>query len=330
MLVLALATMLVAGPLAPVQLSYATSDSMEPAISEGDLYFVLKGSSDIAPGDVITFYSTSRSEYVTHRVVDTTDRGYITQGDANPSTDQAAGHQPIKAPSIVGSVLTIGGSPVTIPFIGPAILAIQSNRYLLMAIVGALLIGDVLRDRWLKSIPRHDVVRIGEVVRPLLIMSIVVCFVLVLLGASSHSVVYVATGQANAAPNTVETGQPAERSLQVDIWKLPITTTVVDVDGLAVLDRQRHGSTVDLQVRVPPQEEIGPYRAVVTVRPYPATLPYGVLKTLTEIHWFAAVIGSMFPIFGPVAAGYLLMIDGRTPIRTNGSRLLRRIGGSRP
>lgn len=327
---LALATMVVAGPVAPVQLSYATSDSMAPAITEGDLYVVFKGSSDIAHGDIITFYSTSRSEYVTHRVVERTDRGFITQGDANPSTDQAAGHRPVKEPSIVGRVFTLGGAPVTIPFIGPAIIAIQSNRYLLMAIVGALLLGDLLRDRWLKSIPRHDVVRIGEVIRPLLIMAIVVCFVLILLGASSHSVVYVATGQDNTAPNTVETGEPAERSLQVDIWKLPITTTVVDVDGLTVLDRQRRGSTVDLRVRVPPQEEIGPYRAVVTVRPYPATLPYGVLKALTKVHWFAAVIGSMLPIFGPVAASYLLMIDGRTPIRTNGSRLLRRLGGSRP
>lgn len=326
-LVLALAAMVVAGPAAPVQLSYATSDSMAPAISEGDLYFVIKGSSDISTGEVITFYSISRSDYVTHRVVEQTEDGYITKGDANPSTDQEAGNPVVREETVVGEVLTFGGGPLTIPHIGPAIMAIQSNRYFLIALVGALVIGDIIRERWFQGIPERDVVRVHEVVRPMLIMAAVACFVLIILGSSTHSLTYVATGSGSGGAATIDVGEPAIRTFDVDVDRLPFTTAVVDVEGVTVLDRVRDGSTAEMTVRVPPQPEIGPYRAQVHVRAYPATLPTPALRWLTDVHWFAAIVGSMVPIFGPILAVYLLFMDGRDPVRVRDSRLLRRLGG---
>lgn len=327
MLVLALAVMIVAGPAAPVQLSYATSDSMDPTISKGDLYFVIKGNSNIAAGDLVTFYSFSKGSYVTHRVVEKTDSGYITKGDNNPTTDQEAGHPPVREGAVVGEVLSSGGNPIVVPFLGPVIIVFQSNRYLLISLVAALVIGDVIRERWIQRMPETDVVRVHEVVRPLFVMAFVACFILILLGSSTYSLTYVATGGGNGGAATIQPGEPAIRNFEVDISRPPLTTAIVEVDGVTVLERVRDGPHADLTVKVPPQEEVGPYRAVVHVRAYPATLPTPILRSLTQIHWFVAIVGSMLPIFGPLGAVYLLMMDGRNPIRTSEVRFLRRIGG---
>jgi Peptidase S24-like. len=56
---LAVIAVLVAAALghAPVSVHYATSDSMEPTIGEGDVFLVTEGSVEV--GDVALFYSTS-------------------------------------------------------------------------------------------------------------------------------------------------------------------------------------------------------------------------------------------------------------------------------
>lgn len=61
-----------------------TSGSMEPSIDVNSIVFVLE-TETYEPGDVITFERAG--ETITHRIVERTDRGYVTAGDANAVRD---------------------------------------------------------------------------------------------------------------------------------------------------------------------------------------------------------------------------------------------------
>jgi len=316
-----------AGPFAPIQPAYATSDSMEPGISPGDLYFVAKAPHQSGVGDIAMFYSTERGEYVTHRLVDHVDGGFITQGDANPTTDQAAGYAPVPTSSIVGPVLTVKGQPLTVPGFGSILVTIQSQRTLVALLLAFLVVIDVLLSQGSTSIPTRDVILVRDVLRPLLVGGLVVSLVLIGLGASTHELTYVATDSGNGPASVVKVGEPAERSVTVDIWQPPLTTAVVTADGVEVLETVRHGSSVELTIRVPAQSERGPHRSNVHVTSYPATLPRGVLTTLQSFHWVAAISASLLPVFGPAVLLYTVFFDGNTPIHPWRSRWLNRFGG---
>lgn len=63
-----------------------TSDSMTPALSTGDILVI--DDYDGRPldiGTVVTYRQAGR--LITHRIVDATDDGHVTQGDANPTAD---------------------------------------------------------------------------------------------------------------------------------------------------------------------------------------------------------------------------------------------------
>lgn len=64
------------------------SGSMEPAISTGALCFVhTKAAYDrVQKGDIVA-YKISTGTYVTHRVVERTEAGMVTKGDANEAAD---------------------------------------------------------------------------------------------------------------------------------------------------------------------------------------------------------------------------------------------------
>lgn len=63
------------------------SGSMEPSISMGDLVIINTKDKDILVNDVVTYISNDNS-FVTHRVSDLKEDGFITKGDANNSIDE--------------------------------------------------------------------------------------------------------------------------------------------------------------------------------------------------------------------------------------------------
>lgn len=127
----------------PVLLSFVETGSMEPTIDTGDGFIavptVLAGPP--SEGDVIVFRAQELQGggLTTHRVVDATDRGYITRGDANPFTDQDGGEPPVTEDRIVAHALQVGGRVVVIPFLGRAITAIQDAMIGLQNAVAATL-----------------------------------------------------------------------------------------------------------------------------------------------------------------------------------------------
>lgn len=98
----------------PVPFGVVTSDSMTPALERGDIYLAVPPVSSVHPGEGDIVVYQSADGWTVHRVVDSTEHGFITQGDANPFTDQAVGDPPIPEGAIVGVVPAWRGHPIAI------------------------------------------------------------------------------------------------------------------------------------------------------------------------------------------------------------------------
>ena len=101
--------------------------SMEPTIKVGDL-IVFKKQAEYDVGDIITF--GSRGTCVTHRIIDKTESGFITQGDANNAPDLSA----VPPEEVLGEVQFV------IPNGGNAILKLRSPTGLFVIIIGVLIL----------------------------------------------------------------------------------------------------------------------------------------------------------------------------------------------
>jgi len=328
LILLGLGVAVVISGVLPVQLLYASSGSMEPAISEGDLYVVID-TGRVTPGDIIAFESQRFDELVTHRVVDRADAGYITKGDANPSTDQQSGHQPVTDETILGEVLTVAGQPVIVPGIGPTIAFLHANRVIIiLGLIAVAFLPELLRTGRTPSRPERRVKRVGDLIHPLLTVAVVGSFFVIYWGSSQHDMTYVATAGQSAAAHTVPVGESVVRSLSLDFYVPPLTTVIVDADGVSIIERSVTGSTAQLRVQLPARPTPGPIHTRIAVRAYPATLPRGVLAALDDIHWTVAALGSMLPVFGPVIGLYVGYVDPEAPIRWPRNRLIRSMEGN--
>lgn len=312
----------------PVQPVYASSDSMAPAIATGDLYFVVEDA-PIRPNDAITFESASQPGLVTHRVVGETAAGYVTKGDANPTTDQAAGHPVVERSSVVGRVVGVNGRPVTIPGVGALYATLAAGRLSLLTIAALLMAALFLGTRRpADEVLGREVVYVGDVVRPLFVGGLLVCLLFVFWGASTHDLTYVATEGDTTAAHTVPLGEAVTRTVTVETRQLPFTTVVLEADRVAIVDRVSTAAGAELVVEIPAQSRPGAYHASVAVSTYPATLPRDVIERLHGFHWLAAALGTIAPVYVPLYGLYLCFVDGRVPLRWPTNRWLDRMGWS--
>jgi signal peptidase len=106
----------------PVLLSYVETGSMQPTLDPGDGFIAIPAqvAGPVEKGDVVTFRAEELhgGGLTTHRVVGRTDRGYITQGDANSFTDQSGVEPPVKDAQVVAVTVQVGENVVVIPHFG--------------------------------------------------------------------------------------------------------------------------------------------------------------------------------------------------------------------
>ncbi len=104
------------------------SGSMEPTISVNDMV-VSRSQEQYAVGDIVTF--VSGDSLVTHRIVEETEGGFITKGDANNTEDM----EPLSPDQIVGKVVW------SIPAIGIVLEYLKTPLGMLcLILIGFLLI----------------------------------------------------------------------------------------------------------------------------------------------------------------------------------------------
>lgn len=129
LLVVAFVLLSTLGQIAPI--SYVNSGSMTPTLSTGDGFVAVPSpvADDPEPGDVVVYRSRAIESggLVTHRIVDRTDEGFVTRGDANSITDQQAGEPPVPRDRIVAQVLTVDGHVLALPHLGTASMWLRTS-----------------------------------------------------------------------------------------------------------------------------------------------------------------------------------------------------------
>lgn len=102
-----------------------TSGSMDPAIRAGDIVLATPTPHDeLETGTVVAFRDPSRGgALVTHRIVDVTADGYVTQGDASQAPDVTA----------VPRDAVVGVGRVLVPFIGLPVVWTQQGQWAVLA-----------------------------------------------------------------------------------------------------------------------------------------------------------------------------------------------------
>jgi signal peptidase len=319
-LLVAVATvlLLVAPPPSPIHLSYVTSDSMAPTLETGDAYLVVDGGTP-STGDILVFDAETRAGYTTHRVVEVTPEGYLTQGDANPTTDQAAGEPPVTEDQTLGTVLTVGDRPLAVPLVGLFATAVGGTETILVA-AGLLVMGVVGRPSG--GLPDRAAVRVRSVFVPIAVMAVLVAVLSLTLAPTTHALTYTATDFDSPAPDAVPVGERSTDELRVAVHGSALTHTVFEADGATVTGVDREGGGALLTVDLPAREAPGSFDVGVTAVPYPRTLPVATIETLHAVHPVAARFATIGAAFLPLGLLYWLFVDGKALLRTPRNRRL--------
>lgn len=350
----------------PVLLSFVTSGSMSPTIETGDGFVAVPDqvAGDIEEGDVIVFEAKKLDGggLTTHRVVDETDEGYITRGDANPFVDQDGSEPPVTEDRVVGVAVQVRGGVITVPGLGTAVLGLRDAVLGVQGAVtstlgfeeesGAQATGVVLflaglvlflvtvvdasmrssRDR---SRSQRREQRDPRYVALFLVAIVVLPANAAMLGpTTTHNI----TLDGTELENTVGPGEPVPNEMTVTNSGLVAMLVVFEEpDGeTAIANRQMtvtggESKTTSLSTPAPPPGE--QRTEAVSENRYVHILPQSVIVSLHEIHPLAAlgVVNAVltFAVLAPFAG--LIGLNRRrvrdtdrdVPVRVRLRRLLR-------
>ena len=334
--------MLVAGQLIgqPVGLSYVETDSMSPTIGSGDGFVAVPSQLDnsIQEGDVIVFQAEELhgGGLTTHRVVDQTDRGYVTRGDANPFTDQDGDEPPVQEPQVVAKALQINGEIVVVPHLGTVVEGIQSVLELIQRQLASLLgTSSVLGvqglaylffavtlvwyvvTEWRGNTSRHENRGTSRERGTNTRLVVGLFAALLVLGATAAMVGPAGTQEYGVVsaefdsdkPTVIPQGESNDVTYPVDNGGLlPVVSYLEPAsEGVDVQPREsavgpRSVSNATVTLQAPP--ETGYYRQFVVEHRYLALLPTPVIRGLYTIHpWLPiiaidAMIGVPFYLLG--------------------------------
>jgi signal peptidase len=314
----------------PVLLSYVTSGSMSPTLEPDDGFVAIPQqlAGPVEEGDVIVFRAQELDGggLTTHRVVEETERGYITRGDANPFTDQAGDEPPVKRAQVVAVALEVNGGVVVVPSVGVAVegmdaavsaaqrflattlgsrafLGPQGFAYLVVAFSGLAYVLDLLfggeggrRDYDRGDRRSRDSGRAAR--------TYVLAFALLLVLAATGSMVapsgptefgIVSAEFDSDRPDVIPAGESDAQQITIPNDGLIPTTVFVEAgsDGIAVEDRvltvpPRGEATTTMTLSAPP--ETGYYRRYLIVHRYLGVLPLPVLQSLYGLHPWAPIV----------------------------------------
>ena len=342
----------------PVLLSYVETGSMQPTLSPGDGFVAIPAqiAGGIAPGDVVTFdaQEIQGGGLTTHRVVEETERGYVTRGDNNPFTDQDGGEPVVQDADVVAKALQVGGSVVVIPHLGTVAMGFQSaldavqtrlavtfgvrsfqgTQGLAYIIFGLSVVAYAVdwylhagsRDRESRDRSRDDGTSVFAIlgVLALVLMATATAAMVVPGGTQEYGVVSAEFESEN--PTVIESGTSQELEYVVpNAGLVPVYAYVtpaspgVDVDPqrLSVGSRGEASTTVTLSA----PDETGYYRLFVVEHRYLAVLPPGIVDELYGVHPWAPLVAINGLLGGGIVAVGLLLLRGEPArIRSRDSR----------
>ena len=347
----------------PLLLTYVQTDSMSPTIEPDDGYIVLPSSvtGGVSEGDIVLYEAQEfdGGGLTTHRVVDSTEDGYITKGDNNPFTDQDGGEPVVAEGQVVGVALQVGGGPVIIPWLG---VLVTTVRGVVTAVVGAvlgvvgldtetgtgavgavaivagllMLLGSVLlggqRPNRSYNRRRGSFILQGEVLTVLFVLAVLVpanASMVVPGGTAEYTVL---SSENPAEDNAVQPGETLELRYAVQNSGLVPMHAVVEPASSGVrVDQQQLSvpfqGSVSTSVKLQIPEESGTYTRYVHERRYLGILPGSWLAALHRVHPLVA-LGGINLVIATVVAGVTLSTVGTGRVRLR-SRSREESAGSR-
>ncbi len=327
----------------PMGVGYVESGSMEPTMATGDGFVAIPAvaTSEVSEGDVVVFEAEQidGGELTTHRVVDETDRGYVTRGDANPVTDQDGDEPPVSDQQIVAKAVQLNGDVVTIPHVGTAAETIDSGLTAtqrtmssllgvdrvpgpagvgmaalglgVCSLVASLLVGEG-RSRG-RERTREDVLNAGRVVLAVaLVLSLVTVGTTITMAGGTEIGIVSATFDGDRA-DIVEAGETEQQPYKLKNGGLVPLVSVIepDHDGVTVAEDSHRlsaggSATTDLELTAP--DETGYYEYSLSEVRYVAVLPASVLAALHATHPALALIATTAVIVGAVTLPFALLL----------------------
>ncbi|WP_049922018.1 signal peptidase I [Halopiger djelfimassiliensis] len=345
----------------PILLGYVATGSMEPTMTAGDGFVAIPSlvAGDVEEGDVVVYDARELhgGGLTTHRVVDETDEGYVTAGDANPFTDQDGPEPPVSDEQIVAEVWQVNGEVVTIPSLGTAVMgvhgAVESTHAAIAPVLGltttadadglgALLVaigvamlgfGTLLerlgpgRRETTRSRRRENVIGFWTALGLVLLVLVTFATAAMVVPSGTYEYGLVSTESPGDDPQIVAPGETTTLTRTVDnAGYVPIvvvheaTHRGVDTepDWQTVGIRNRAETTVSLTA----PDSTGEYTRHVGEYRYLAVLPPSVLVRLHSLHplaGIAAVNGVI--VAGAVALVLLLFGYGDFRVRNAGDHV---------
>jgi len=342
----------------PILLSYVETGSMQPTLNPGDGFVAIPAqiAGGIGTGDVVTFNAEEiqGGGLTTHRVVEETERGYVTRGDNNPFTDQDGGEPTVQDADVVAKALQVGGGVVVIPHLGTAVMwfqsgldaaqtwlavtfgvrSLQGTQGLAYIVFGASIVAYGAdwyldagsRESRSRDRSRDDGTSVLAIlgVLALVLMATATAAMVVPGGTQEYGVVSAEFESEN--PTVIESGTSQEIKYVVpNAGLVPVYAYVtpaspgvgVDSQRLSVGSRGEASTTVTLSA----PDETGYYRLFVAEHRYLAVLPPGVVDELYGVHPWAplAAINALLG-GGIVGVGLLLLRGEPARIRSRASR----------
>jgi signal peptidase len=317
--------LLVAPAEPPVNVGTVSDSAMAPTIGPGDAYLVTDRA-PIAEGDVIRFWSASRGAYLTRRVVERSTAGFVTSGDAIDATDQSMGLAPVHRSAVSGVVYERGGRPVTVPLLGYLLDGLRSYRVPIVGLLALLGAFAFVREERIERGPTRPVIRVRNVVLPLLAVGVVTTIAITPLGVATYQLSYVATEE-GVAPGTIPIDESVEKTVTLPVSSAPWERHVVRGNGVTVDAIRTVDRRTEVTVTIPPPGDPGITRMTLQTTPYPRVLPAAAVETLHDHHPLLAVLSGVLVLFGPLLVAYGLLVDGRRPIAIPRWRWLYRLLG---
>ncbi len=357
-LLLVVVAVLIAGSILgqPVLLSYVETESMEPTLEPGDGFVAIPAevAGPVEEGDVVTFEAQQLhgGGLTTHRVVGTTEHGYVTKGDANPVTDQSGNEPHVTDGQIVAKALQIDGRVVVIPHLGTGVVGVQSAletaqfqlarllgttavlgtqglAYVLFAFGVSFLVVSSLLERGTRTRAgrsrtrsRKDVYDVGAVVIAFALLVAVATVGTMVVASGSHEYGIVSAEFDSDRPDVIPTGETERLDYTLHSGGvLPMVTVVEPAsEGIEVEPREHHlthngTSNVTLSITAPP--ETGYYLRSVSEYRYFAVLPPSIVVALHGMHPWLAIGAVTAVVVGAFTLPLVLLIgtDGRIRVR---------------
>lgn len=335
----------------PILLSYVETGSMAPTMEPGDGFIAIPAAiaGPVEKGDVIVFQAQNLhgGGLVTHRVVEVTETGFVTKGDANPVTDQDGNEPIVHNPQVVAKALQIGGNVVVIPKLGAVVLAIaggiealqlalarlfgirgflgpQGLAYLLFVIGATALVVTTIVEHG-KNDRRRDRSRSRDVSDPRhLIVGLTLILVLIttasmVLPAGAHEYGIVSSTSDSEGINVIHQGTAETTTYRVPSNGLMPVVVFLEPegDGITVSERDLvvgSNQMEEVQITIHAPQQTGYYQYYLIEHRYLGLLPTSTISALYTVHpWLPIVAIDL--LIGIGFAGLAYGLVGLGPIR---------------